>query len=162
MMTIRPAYHTDAEHLTAIAHEAKRHWGYPDELIALWRDALTITPGFIDEHITCCTLHDAEIAGFYAISHAGRTFELEHMWVQPRYMGRGCGSRMFAHAVETIRAHGGTMLLIASDPNAEAFYLRMGALRIGDVPSTPEGRRLPLLAFDILSDHELQDDISMR
>jgi len=36
------------------------------------------------------------------------------------------------------------MLEIGSDPNAEHFYLRMSARRIGDRPA---GRPLPLLAY---------------
>lgn len=44
---------------------------------------------------------------------------------------------------------GARMLRISSDPNAEGFDRRMGARREGDVPSTLEGRRLPLLVFDL-------------
>jgi hypothetical protein len=40
------------------------------------------------------------------------------------------------------------MLRIASDPFAEGFYRRMGARRVGVVPSTPRGRTLPLLLLD--------------
>ena len=56
---------------------------------------------------------------------------------------------MFEHAILTLRADGGTTLRIASDPFAEGFYEKMGARRVGDVPSTPEGRRLPLLVFEL-------------
>ncbi len=33
---------------------------------------------------------------------------------------------------------------IAPDPDAEAFYLRLGARRVGEVASTSTGRTLPL------------------
>ena len=46
---------------------------------------------------------------------------------------------------------GGAGLLIPSDPFADAFYRRMGAVRIGDAPSDAiPGRRLPLLEFAVV------------
>ncbi len=46
-------------------------------------------------------------------------------------------------------ASGGATLRIASDPNAEGFYLKMGARRVGETPSQPEGRALPLLLLEV-------------
>ena len=42
-LDIRRAQPHEAAALTDIAHRAKRHWGYAEELITLWRDALTVT-----------------------------------------------------------------------------------------------------------------------
>lgn len=43
--------------------------------------------------------------------------------------------------------HGAREMTIDSDPHAEAFYLRMGAVRIGEVPADMDGvvRHLPRL-----------------
>jgi len=89
------------------------------------------------------------VLGFYALSGAGATRELEHFWVAPQDMGHGVGARMFAHAVATLRADGARVLRIASDPYAEGFYLRMGAQRVGEWPSTPRGRTLPLFVLEV-------------
>lgn len=89
------------------------------------------------------------IIGFYALSRQGETFELEHLWVNPQHMGTGVGALLFEHAVRTIRSMGGSVLNIASDPHAEGFYLRMGAIRVGEVPSRPEWRTLPSLTLVI-------------
>lgn len=43
-IALRPATPADAAVLTEIAHAAKRHWGYPERWVQLWRAALTITP----------------------------------------------------------------------------------------------------------------------
>ncbi len=66
------------------------------------------------------------------------------MWVDPQHIGVGLGASLFSHAVGTVRAMGGSLLRIASDPDAEGFYLRMGARRVGVVPSKPPGRELPV------------------
>lgn len=144
-----PARPTDAQRLTAIAHAAKRYWGYPDELISLWQADLTISPQFIVDCPVFCAVRDSEIVGFYALSRQGEFFELEHLWVDPQHMGTGVGALLFHHAVRTVRSMGGSILNIASDPHAEGFYLRMGASRVGETPSQPEGRTLPLLTVVI-------------
>lgn len=148
-VTIRPAGPDDAEAMTRIAHQAKRHWGYADELIELWRPDLTVTRSFIDSHPVFLAVRGADLLGFYALSNEGDVFELEHMWVDPIHIGRGIGAALFTHAVATVVSFGGSVLEIASDPNAQGFYERMGAVRTGAVPSRPEGRVLPRLSFRI-------------
>lgn len=148
-LTIRPAAPDDAQDLTRIAHAAKRHWGYPDALIDLWRDDLTLTAEFILSHPVYCAVTGSQIIGFYALSREQDAFDLEHMWVDPPHMRRGAGRRLFEHALDTVRALGGASLAIASDPNAEEFYLRLGARRVGAVPSQPPGRELPLLVLEL-------------
>lgn len=148
-MEIRRARAADAPTLTRLADAAKRYWRYPDALMLQWKDALTVSEDFIDTYPVYCAVDGDEVIGFYAFSGAGDTRELEHFWVAPDRMGAGVGTRLFAHALLTLRETGGRALRIASDPNAEGFYRRMGARRIGDEPSIPEGRTLPLLLFDL-------------
>jgi GNAT superfamily N-acetyltransferase len=152
--SIRRARPADAAGLTRIAHAAKRYWGYPDELIRLWKAELTVTPELVASEPVYCAVRGREIAGFYALSGRQDTRGLEHMWVDPRYIGSGIGKQLFTHLLERLRATGATRLEIASDPNAEGFYRRMGARRIGSVPSAPPGRHLPLLLIRFRSTGE--------
>ena len=140
---------SDASALTRGAHAAKRHWKYPEDWIRLWRDALTVTPGFVARHPVWCAIRGASMLGFYALSGVGPVRELEHLWVLPAHIGRGVGARLLDHAVVTLRAEGARVLRIASDPHAEGFYLAMCARRIGEVASTPRGRTLPLLVIEV-------------
>jgi len=146
---IRAALPTDVPHLTAIAHAAKRHWGYSDELIALWDADITVTPQFIDDHPVFCAVQGDRIVGFYALSCQVNTCELEHLWVDPHHMGAGIGARLFEHAVYTVQSLDGLVLNILSDAHAEGFYRRMGSSRVGDAPSKPEGRTLPRMTLVI-------------
>ena len=83
-ISIRRAQRADSYELTKIAHAAKRYWGYPKELLELWNQDLTVTPGFIARQPVYCALHGREVIGFYAISGSRGVRELEHMWVHPR------------------------------------------------------------------------------
>ena len=152
-MSIREASTEDAAALTLIAHDAKRYWGYPENWIKHWKDDLTITPEFIsaNEVYVAGAAGPGEIDGFYAIVMRGETAELEHMWVKPECIGSGIGKELLMHAMETAAFLNAAALEISSDPNAEGFYKRMGARRIGEISSEVEGqpRTLPRLSIDL-------------
>jgi GNAT superfamily N-acetyltransferase len=142
---IRRAYPHESRQLTVLAHAAKRHWRYPERWICLWRNELTLTPHFVRTHSVYCAVRDGRIVEFYALSHRGARFELEHLWVHPDHACTGIGTTLFRHALRVTRSHYGRVLKVASDPNAEGFYRALGARPVGEVPSIPRGRRLPLL-----------------
>jgi GNAT superfamily N-acetyltransferase len=146
-ITIRKARRRDCADLTRIAHAAKRFWGYPEELMRLWTADLTVTPDLVSRHHVYCAVRGAKVVGFYALADCGATWELEHMWVTPRHMRTGIGRLLFAHLRKRLAAAGATRLRIVSDPNAEGFYRRMGARRIGKEASRPAGRFLPVLVL---------------
>lgn len=132
---IRRARADEAAVLTAVAHAAKRHWGYPEAWIARWKDALTVTPAYVGDHsvFVAAEAESDRPRGFYALSMEGSTAVLDHLWIEPEWIGRGVGRKLFSHAVQTARVEGAARLEIDSDPHAEAFYRRMGAIRIGEV-----------------------------
>lgn len=115
----------------------------------LWRRELTVTPAFIERHPVYCAVDADTIVGFSELLFAGADCELEHCWVVPPRIGTGVGRRLLAHAVALGRAIGAPRLWITADPNAEEFYARLGARRVGDVPSTPAGRTLPRLVLPL-------------
>jgi GNAT superfamily N-acetyltransferase len=142
---IRKARPADSDELTRIAHAAKRFWKYPERMIRLWKSELTITPRFVADHPVYCAIQRARVVGFYALSGMRATRDLEHMWVDPKHIGSGVGRLLFSHLLGHLRRERVSRLVIASDPNAESFYRRLGARRVGTVPSRPAGRYLPLL-----------------
>src|SRR5262249_56760988 len=139
-LRIRRARQADSAELTRIAHAAKRFWGYPEDLIRLWMVDLTVTPEFVVDHAVYCAVKRSQVVGFYALSGERTTRDLEHLWVDPKHIGSGVGRALFDHLLGHLRRAGVTRLTIASDPNAEGFYRRVGARRVGTVPSRPAGR----------------------
>jgi GNAT superfamily N-acetyltransferase len=135
--------------LTALAHAAKGHWGYGEELLALWREDLTFTPDYITQRPVYAARAADRIVRVHALGGSGAEQELEHLWVHPEFHGRGIGRALLDHACDTARSVGGQHLKIVSDPHAEGFYRRMGARRVGEVPSRPEARRFPLLRLPL-------------
>ena len=59
---IRPASADEASVLTKIAHDAKRHWGYPEHWIKHWESDLTISSDFIRDNHVYVAEEDGEAA----------------------------------------------------------------------------------------------------
>ncbi|MDN5697808.1 MAG: GNAT family N-acetyltransferase [Rubrobacter sp.] len=152
-MRIRRAADSDADTLTAVAHAAKRHWGYPERWIGLWREQLTLTPEYLRANEVHVAEEDpaSEPFAFYALApgYLGRG-ALDHLWVRPERMGEGVGATLFRHALERARELGHAGIEIESDPNALGFYLAAGARQVGESSGEIDGepRLLPVLIAD--------------
>jgi|SRR5436190_13658200 len=149
-MQIIRAQPQDAGALTQIAHAAKRHWNYRENWIQKWEDVLTLRPEVIAENPAYCAIDEGRPIGFYVLTSEAGKLHLDHLWILPNEIGRGVGRRLFEHAVQTAKRLGNKTIIIESDPNAEGFYKRMGARRIGETVTTIEGqcRELPVLQYD--------------
>jgi GNAT superfamily N-acetyltransferase len=147
--TIRRAYPAEAEVLSALALLSKAHWGYDADFLAACRDDLTLSPDDIaNSKVYVC---DGAMApsGYYRLVLKGDgVAELDALFVEPAAMRQGVGRRLWQHAVATAENLGCSEMIWQSDPQAEGFYLAMGAQRSGASESTVmPGRMLPLMRF---------------
>lgn len=149
---IRPAVAAEAAELTALCRRAKAHRGYPAEWLAAWADDLRVTP----EEAASGRVFVAETAadgrvGFGGLSERAGRWWLEHLWVEPGRHGRGCGRTLFATALTEAQRRGVSELWIVADPQAEGFYRRLGARRVGTERGEVCGvaRELPLLVVAV-------------
>lgn len=146
-LKIRRALPKESLVLTEIAQDAKRYWGYPEHWLQHWQADLTISPDFVNENPVYVAESDGELVGFYALVVHDEKAELEHMWVAPKQIDQGIGKALFIHAMQEAAGQNVMTVEISSDPNAEGFYRKMGAERIGEVASEINGeqRVLPRL-----------------
>lgn len=141
----------EAARLTELALASKQYWGYSDDFIAACRAELRVTPDkLVAAQYRFKLLESAgDIAGFYCLEqHSDRHLEVEALFVAPEYVGCGVGKMLWLDLVACAQQFGAERLSITSDPNAEKFYLKMGAKRVSLIPSESiAGRTLPLLEF---------------
>jgi len=152
-VNIRPAQGHEAEALTAIALKAKAYWGYPADTLESWKLELTVSTQTVTSRPTFVAVIRDEIVGFYSLSPSHDAWKLEDLWVLPRFMERGIGQALVAHALETAARGGASSVTVDADPNAESFYLACGGVRCGEVPAPIPGepaRVRPQLAFRTL------------
>lgn len=145
-VVIRRAVAAEARSLSALAMRSKAHWGYDREFLELVRPVLTFTEHDLVDSPVYVMLDEAghEPVGMYRLSGRPPEGELEDLWLDPRFIGRGMGRQLFEHALTVAAELAFGSLLIESDPHAEDFYVSRGAIRIGDRPVS-SGRTLPLL-----------------
>ena len=148
----RPARIEEAALLTGIAFAGKQYWRYPSDWMELWRPDLIVTSQYIADEVVQVAEIAGEVIGFIGLSNEDDGCYLEHLWLRPERIGRGWGRALFAEAVRLARLKGVSELRINSDPNAEAFYLKMGAVRIGQEIYELPGeirREVPLSSYRI-------------
>jgi N-acetylglutamate synthase-like GNAT family acetyltransferase len=150
---IRRAERHEAVALTALMRRAKAHWGYDPEFMRLSEASFAIPDElFARGHVLVAASEAGPVLGVASLEPLPNEgdFDLLHMFVEPVAIGRGAGRALFEAIAEVARDAGARRLVILSDPNATAFYERMGARRTGDAPSDAiPGRHLPLLELSL-------------
>jgi GNAT superfamily N-acetyltransferase len=149
---IRRAVPGDREALATIARAAKAHWGYDEAFMRSVDAALVPDPEYLAEDPVFVAEDGEMMLGFYGFRLRVDTMFIEDMWVTPTVIGTGIGRALWRHALDTARANGYATFSIESDPYAEGFYLRQGAMRIGEIASSATGRMLPLLLYVVSPD----------
>ncbi len=141
---IQTASHEDVEELSKISWVSKGYWGYPEEWMNLWKDGLTITKEIVDRDNAYKLALNSKIIGFVIISEEEKTFEIEHCWLLPEYIGKGYGSFMLKEVLKS-ETYRNKKFKVEADPNAVRFYEKFGFKTVGQSPSLPVGRSLPLM-----------------
>ncbi len=146
MLSLRPAHHRECAALTALCLRSKAAWGYDAAFMQMCRNELTLTPNKLDTSMAQVAESDGRLVGFVEIAVDGDIASLEKLFVDPEHFRTGAGRALFDWAARTAAARGASVMTIESDPEAAAFYRRMGALDDGVVASgSVPGRMIPSL-----------------
>jgi VCBS repeat-containing protein len=148
---IRLAQPGESGALGELTMRSKAHWGYDAEFMAAARDDLEVSESDILNSAVYVLEQDGRARGYCHLRpSANNEVWLESLFVEPDAIGSGLGRRLFEFAAKKGRELGFDAMTFESDPNAEPFYLAMGAVRTGRVESTiAPGRFLPLMRFSL-------------
>jgi GNAT superfamily N-acetyltransferase len=146
VIAIRRAVRGEASALTALAIRSKAHWGYDASFMQRVTADLEITPQLVDASAVFVAEDGSAVVGFYVLAVVDGMPMLLDLWIDPVAIGDGIGKQLWLHMLEEARRLGYPTIRIQSEPNAEGFYAKMGARRIGVAESTAmPGRMLPLM-----------------
>ena len=157
--SIRRARPSEAGVLSELALRSKGYWGYDADFLTACRDDLALSPDDIATSVVYVHAEGDAVLGYYRVLlQDDGVAELDALFVEPAAMGHGVGKRLWRHAVATAIALGCTEIVLQSDPQAEGFYLAMGAERAGESESTVmPGRMLPLMRCRLCRDDPGRD-----
>ncbi|MFN4102239.1 MAG: GNAT family N-acetyltransferase [Pararhodobacter sp.] len=149
-MRLREPERHELPALSDLCLRSKAHWGYSAAMVEAFRSELTIRSDDLEEDAFIIAEDSRGIAGIVQVSVEGREAILEKLFIEPARMGTGVGRLLYDWACDTARRRGALRLVIDSDPDAAAFYARMGASSRGESPSgSIPGRMLPRLVQDL-------------
>jgi GNAT superfamily N-acetyltransferase len=150
---VRTARPGESESLSALCVRSKAHWGYDAAFMAKSAVALSVSEADIVAGRVLVAVDDGgRTIGVASVAPEGETADLDLMFVDPPSIGRGAGRVLFEAAATLARRLDARRLTILADPNAAAFYERMGARFLRNAPSDAiPGRTLPLYEYDLSS-----------
>lgn len=150
-IAIRTATPDEAEAITGVAMRSKAYWGYDEHFMETFRPELTVTPAQIaDDHVAVAE-RDGRIAGFVHLRpESDDTLELVSLFIDIWAIRQGIGQRLWDYSLDHAREQGYHAVTLESDPNAEAFYRKQGAVETGKRESDlMPGRVLTLMTITL-------------
>ncbi|GLY64651.1 GNAT family N-acetyltransferase [Amycolatopsis taiwanensis] len=146
-LRLRAAEPHEADDITALTLRSKGHWGYDQAYLDRVRHLLVMRPEQVRDERVVVAERDGALLGYYQLGGEPPDGELMDLFVDPAAIGTGLGRVLWEHATSSARERGFRTLELESDPNAEPFYLHMGAHRVGERTVAP-GRSLPVMRID--------------
>lgn len=134
----------DHERLRELTVAAKLLWDYDPEVVRSWAGELT----FEGDHERWVAEVDGVIVAWAGLSPPkDGVAVLPALWVDPAWLGRGLGTRLFRVAADRARELGATRLEWGSELGAVGFYEKVG----GRVLRDHDGRwgRAPWMGLEL-------------
>lgn len=139
----------DLAEISSLAIESKASWGYSPEEMEIFEEELTLTQSYLDNMADAqVAIRNNQVVGYYTVRlHELDAPELDHLFVSASRLHQGIGSKLLASSLQFAEHSGAETLMVVSDPNAEGFYKRHGAIKKGNHASSIAGRTIPILEF---------------
>ena len=148
---LKDAVFSDLNEINILLRLSKAYWGYDEGFLDRFMKKLGITHSYMEKHNIKLFYIDECLAGFFNFSiNNDNLFELDNFFLQPNYIGKGAGRKLWDACCQVAVEQGKDGFIIWSDPNAENFYLKMGCEKIGvrQSPMMPD-RYPPILKFKL-------------
>lgn len=148
--TLRPARLEELSTLSALCLRSKAYWGYDDAFMAACVEELTLTPANLATDQVIVLEDEYGPAGIAQVALDDGLCYLEKLFIDTDRIGQGYGRILFDWAVDAATNTGTREMIVEADPDAAAFYHRMGCIRAGEAKSQSiAGRVLPRFVYPL-------------
>ena len=148
-ISIRPPRADEGERLRAIARAAKAYWGYDEDWVHGWAAQGDFSPEALAARPVLVAELGGHAIGFASLILEGETCVLDDLWIDPNWIGRGIGTRLFEACAERVRDLGATRMEWEAEPNAVGFYEKLGGRYLRESEPTELGRVIPVMGLDL-------------
>lgn len=97
---IRPVEPHEGERLREIAIAAKGYWGYDRDRTREWAAIGDLSPAGLQQKDFYIAEVEGRVVGWAAAIGKGDVWWLDDLWIDPDWMGKSIGSRLFRDAAE--------------------------------------------------------------
>src|SRR5262245_27749502 len=97
---IRRAEPDEGEQLRTSAVASKGQWGYDIQRVREWAAGGDFSPAALSGKEVYVAEVGGRIVGWSALIPKGESCWLDDLWIEPDWIGRGIGSRLFRHAAD--------------------------------------------------------------
>jgi GNAT superfamily N-acetyltransferase len=139
----------EGEILREIAFRSKAHWGYEPDEVRRWVDRGDFSAGALRKKSVYVAEADGRAVAFASLLAGDGVAWLDDLWVEPEWIDKGVGTRLFRLVAEQARALGASVLEWEAEPNAVGFYERMGGRYLRDSGTSEWGRTLPIMGIEL-------------
>ncbi|MDF2940055.1 MAG: hydroxyurea phosphotransferase [Gammaproteobacteria bacterium] len=152
-LLLRQAQAKDLPEMNQLIHSGFVYWEYVPERIDKIMALIKLEACRLDQYPMYLAYHESELIGFFGFSKCKdgpKVDELQYFFIDKKHIGNGYGKQIWGLCCTMAKSHGISEFFIKSVIEAEGFYLKMGAKRIGQVASqvTP-GLFLPILSYSL-------------
>ena len=92
---------------------------------------------------------DGGVVGWSALIATGEVCWLDDLWIEPQWIGKGVGTRLFQHAAERGRQLGAGRMEWEAERHALGFYEKMGGRYLRDSEPGVWGRVSPVFGVEL-------------
>ncbi|HHY63724.1 MAG TPA: GNAT family N-acetyltransferase [Clostridiaceae bacterium] len=150
MHRVYAAGENDIRELNRIAYESEAYWGYDQEYMDKFRKIYKVTGEYVKSNPTFIFAEGERIIGFYSLKKNDNETELEFFYIDPQYIGKGYGKKMWDSLADYCKSEGIKSFMLVTSPQARGFYEKMGAVVVEEVESLLRaGRKIPRLMYNV-------------
>ena len=132
--------------------ESKSYWGYSESFLNKFMKDWRLTQDYIEKYKVMGHFDNNEWVAFFSFSDKEEPM-LDNFFLKPTHIGRGIRSIMWQEAIRHIRHQNWKSFQLIADPNAELFYLKMGAFITSNLETYP-GRIVPVMTYCLESNRK--------